>query len=83
MKSVIKVEQDSNEIWAGRVTEDKVEGYETTVNGYNITNTYETEILNAGFGQGITTTPIQNIQAMTTLTNDGMLLKPYLIYKLF
>lgn len=41
--------------------------------------TYETEILNASFGQGITTTPIQNIQALTTLTNDGMLLKPYII----
>lgn len=43
--------------------------------------TYETEILNASFGQGITTTPIQNIQALTTLTNDGMLLKPYLVEK--
>lgn len=43
---------------------------------------YETEILNAGFGQGITTTPIQNIQAMTTLTNDGMLLKPYIVEKI-
>lgn len=44
--------------------------------------TYETEILNASFGQGITTTPIQNIQALTTLTNDGMLLKPYLVEKI-
>ena len=43
---------------------------------------YETEILNAGFGQGITTTPIQHIQAMTTLTNDGILLKPYVIEKI-
>ncbi len=43
--------------------------------------TYETEILNASFGQGITTTPIQNIQALTTLANDGMLLKPYLVQK--
>lgn len=43
---------------------------------------YETEILNAGFGQGITTTPIQNIQAMTSLTNDGMILKPYIVEKI-
>jgi len=43
---------------------------------------YETEIYNAGFGQGITTTPIQNIQALTVLTNDGMLLKPYIIDKI-
>lgn len=43
---------------------------------------YETEIYNAGFGQGITTTPMQNIQALTPLTNDGMLLKPYLVSKI-
>ena len=43
---------------------------------------YETEIYNAGFGQGITTTPIQNIQALTPLTNDGMLLKPYIVEKI-
>ncbi len=43
---------------------------------------YETEIYNAGFGQGITTTPIQNVQALTPITNDGMLLKPYIIEKI-
>lgn len=43
---------------------------------------YETEVYNAGFGQGITTTPIQNVQAMTPLTNDGMLLKPYIVEKI-
>ena len=43
---------------------------------------YETEIFNAGFGQGITTTPMQNIQALTTLTNDGVLMKPYLVEKI-
>lgn len=43
---------------------------------------YETEILNAGFGQGITTTPMQNVQAMTPLTNDGILLKPYIVEKI-
>ncbi len=43
---------------------------------------YETEIFNAGFGQGITTTPVQNVKALTPLTNDGMLLKPYLISKI-
>ena len=43
---------------------------------------YETEIYNAGFGQGITTTPIQNIQALTPLTNDGILLKPYIVEKI-
>lgn len=48
----------------------------------NLDFKYETEIYNAGFGQGITTTPIQNIQALTPLTNDGMLLKPYIVDKI-
>ena len=43
---------------------------------------YETEIYNAGFGQGITTTPIQNVKALTPLTNDGILLEPYLVSKI-
>lgn len=43
---------------------------------------YETELINASFGQGITTTPIQNIKAMTALTNDGVVLKPYIIDKI-
>lgn len=43
---------------------------------------YQTEILNAGFGQGITTTPIQNIKALTAISNDGMLLQPYIISKI-
>lgn len=48
----------------------------------NLEFKYETEIYNAGFGQGITITPIQMIQAMTSLTNDGMLLKPYIVSKI-
>ena len=43
---------------------------------------YETEIYNAGFGQGITTTPVQNVKAMTPITNDGILLEPYIISKI-
>ena len=43
---------------------------------------YETEILNAGFGQGITATPIQNIKALTSLTNNGVLMQPYIIDKI-
>lgn len=41
--------------------------------------TYKSELANASFGQGITTTPIQNLQAMTILTNNGTMIKPYLI----
>lgn len=43
---------------------------------------YETEIYNAGFGQGITTTPLQNVQALSVLANDGILLKPYVVEKI-
>lgn len=43
---------------------------------------YETEIFNAGFGQGITTTPIQNIKALTAISNNGTLLQPYIIDKI-
>lgn len=43
---------------------------------------YETEILNASFGQGITTTPIQYIKALTSIANDGTLLSPYIIDKI-
>lgn len=43
---------------------------------------YETEVLNAGFGQGLTTTPVQNIKALTAISNNGVLLKPYIIDKI-
>ncbi len=48
----------------------------------NLEFKYETEVYNAGFGQGITTTPIQNVKAMTPLTNDGMLLEPFIVSKI-
>ena len=43
---------------------------------------YETEVYNAGFGQGITTTPIQHIKALTSISNNGVLLQPYIIDKI-
>ncbi len=43
---------------------------------------YETEIFNAAFGQGIMTTPIQHIKALTSIANDGDLLKPYIVEKI-
>lgn len=42
---------------------------------------YQTEIYNAAFGQGITTTPMQHIQALTSIANDGTMLVPYIIDK--
>lgn len=44
---------------------------------------YETEILNASFGQNVTTTPIQQIQALTSIANSGYLLKPYIIKNIY
>ena len=43
---------------------------------------YETEVFNAAFGQGITITPIQMIKALTSISNDGELLSPYIVKKI-
>ena len=40
---------------------------------------YETELYNAGFGQGVMVTSIQNVKALTSIANDGILLKPYIV----
>jgi penicillin-binding protein 2B len=40
---------------------------------------YPIEIANAGFGQGITTTPIQMLQAVSSISNDGTMIKPYIV----
>ena len=40
---------------------------------------YQIEAATAGYGQGITTTPIQHIQALTAIANDGVMLKPYVV----
>ena len=42
---------------------------------------YETEVMAAGFGQGISTTPIQQLQALTIVANDGVMVKPHIIDK--
>ena len=40
---------------------------------------YASELASASYGQGITITPIQMIQALTTLTNNGTMLKPFIV----
>ena len=42
---------------------------------------YDVEVVNAAFGQGITTTPIQQIKALTAIANNGVLLNPYIVEK--
>ena len=44
--------------------------------------TYPVEVATAGFGQGITTTAIQQLQALTLISNNGKMLKPHIIDKI-
>ena len=48
----------------------------------NLDFKYEVEIATAGFGQGITTTPIQHIKALTAISNDGYVLNPTIVEKI-
>ncbi|HIR74226.1 TPA: PASTA domain-containing protein [Candidatus Ventrenecus avicola] len=43
---------------------------------------YESELANASFGQGISVTPIQLLQAMSAFANDGVMVKPYIVSKI-
>ena len=43
---------------------------------------YDIEVINAGFGQGIMTTPIQHIKALTAIANDGYILNPTIVEKI-
>ena len=43
---------------------------------------YNTEVASASYGQGISVTAIQMLQALTTLGNKGTMLKPYIISKI-
>lgn len=43
---------------------------------------YESELANASFGQGITVTPVQMLQALSSLVNGGVMVKPYIISKI-
>lgn len=43
---------------------------------------YESELANASFGQGISMTPIQLLQAMSAFANDGVMVKPYIVSKI-
>ncbi|MDD2434902.1 MAG: penicillin-binding transpeptidase domain-containing protein [Bacilli bacterium] len=43
---------------------------------------YPIEVVTAGFGQGITTTAIQQLQALTIIANNGSLVKPHIVDKI-
>lgn len=42
----------------------------------------EVETANQSFGQGMTVTALQMVQALTAIANDGVVLKPYIIEKI-
>ncbi len=48
----------------------------------NVKFNYPIEVITAGFGQGITTTAIQQLQALTMIANQGRMLKPHIIDKI-
>lgn len=43
---------------------------------------YDIEAAAAGYGQGITITPIQMLQALSGVANNGTMLKPYIVSKI-
>ncbi len=43
---------------------------------------YDIDAASASFGQGITVTPIQMVQALTSVGNNGKMLKPYIVKKI-
>ena len=43
---------------------------------------YPVEVANAAFGQGITTTPIQHLKALSMIANDGQELTPHIVSKI-
>ena len=40
---------------------------------------YDLEVANATFGQGITTTPIQHLQGLSIIANNGQMITPYIV----
>lgn len=42
---------------------------------------YPIEVLAAGYGQGILTTPIQHLQALSIIANDGTMVSPHIVKK--
>ena len=43
---------------------------------------YDLEVANASFGQGITTTPIQHLQSLSIIANNGKKITPYVVDKI-
>ena len=48
----------------------------------NVQFTYDVEAATAGYGQGIKVTPIQMLQGLSIISNNGKMLKPYIVSKI-
>ena len=48
----------------------------------NINYFYKVEQLAAGYGQGISTTALQHLQALSIIANDGKMVTPYIVKKI-
>jgi len=48
----------------------------------DVSFTYDVEAATAGYGQGIKITPIQMLQGLSIISNDGVMLKPYVVSKI-
>lgn len=44
--------------------------------------TYPIEVATAGFGQGVSSTAMQQLQALTIIANDGKMLRPHIVSKI-
>lgn len=47
----------------------------------DIETVYQSELATASFGQGVSVTAIQMLQALSAMTNDGTVIKPYIVDK--
>lgn len=43
---------------------------------------YASELASASFGQGVSVTPVQMLQALSSMTNDGNTIRPYIVDKI-
>lgn len=48
----------------------------------SITYNYKTDLYSAGYGQSITTTALQHLQALSIIANDGVMVTPYIVEKI-
>ena len=62
----------------GKITDVELTREQAGVINFN----YKIEVATAGFGQGISSTAMQQLQALTILSNDGKMLKPHIVDKI-